>query len=655
MPRAARVHARLVLLMGACAVSGAGGSARTLGVPGHLLLRGGLGTPATAAARDGSPRSPPLAEAAAPAAVPRVPTLSPVPPATRAPVVAQAAPTGALPRPAGASLRLGNRRGVIRALKKGFGFIRMDMLPGEPSPTDVFFDYAEQDAARVKFMQPGSRVLFVLNLGPKRVVRAYGVTLEDEASEADLLGLPSGLRQAGLPGGFRGREPKKSMGPFAWGEESIHAFKERKYKRKLERKGQPKKHDAEGFPLASLSHSSSALPPHSLTPTQAKAERLRRRAIQKAARKVSVVPEGEGGAGGGEDSISLPLLPQGWERRTDEKGRTYYIDWNSKTSSWGPPPGYTEPAHNSGTSASASGGGGGGELAELGPEVLLAVVNACKELGGGEGVQGEGVQGEGVTSLTRTGAADLLANSRMSPAEMVRGIKRLFDAVGALANSPLVRGLYNAQQENALAALFTTVDGLKALHRMVIDDINLVHDHTRTHTHARTHTRTHTHTHTHTQVQDQHWRARAHTHTHTRLAHTHTHIGTRPALAHNRATPRQQIPCRMCPVAPGEKCQHLCPPHQLCTTSLPRPPRRYHQARPPHPTSLLPLTQHPLLLCRCLVYLHHPPLVPTITPPTPHHSQREPTTCLCIREEAGERIFEGGGGVGGVAYAGGVM
>jgi len=285
MPRAARFHAPLLILMGACNVSGVGSSAH---------LRGGLGTPAVAtaaAARDGSPpRSPPLAEAAVPAAVSPIPPLSPVPPAPCAPVVAQAAPTGALPRPA--SLRLGNRRGVIRALKKGFGFIRMDTLPGELSPTDVFFDYAEQDAERVKFVQPGSRVLFVLNHGPKRVVRAYGVTLEGEASEADLLGLPSGLRQAGLPGGFRGREPKKSMGPFAWGEESIHAYKERKYKRKVERKGQPKTHDAEGFPLASFSHPSSALPPHSRTPTQAKAERLRRRAIQKAARKVSVVPEG---------------------------------------------------------------------------------------------------------------------------------------------------------------------------------------------------------------------------------------------------------------------------------------------------------------------------------------------------------------------------
>ena len=43
-----------------------------------------------------------------------------------------------------AALRLGARKGSIRALKKGFGFIRLDTFDGEPSPTDVFFDFAEQ-------------------------------------------------------------------------------------------------------------------------------------------------------------------------------------------------------------------------------------------------------------------------------------------------------------------------------------------------------------------------------------------------------------------------------------------------------------------------------------------------------------------------------
>ena len=43
-----------------------------------------------------------------------------------------------------AALRLGARKGSIRALKRGFGFIRLDAFDGEPSPTDVFFDFAEQ-------------------------------------------------------------------------------------------------------------------------------------------------------------------------------------------------------------------------------------------------------------------------------------------------------------------------------------------------------------------------------------------------------------------------------------------------------------------------------------------------------------------------------
>jgi hypothetical protein len=32
-------------------------------------------------------------------------------------------------------------------------------------------------------------------------------------------------------------------------------------------------------------------------------------------------------------SITNPLLP-GWEERTDEHGRTYYIDHNTKTTTW---------------------------------------------------------------------------------------------------------------------------------------------------------------------------------------------------------------------------------------------------------------------------------------------------------------------------------
>jgi len=104
----------------------------------------------------------------------------------------------AVPRPAPAVLRLGRRKGLIRALKKGFGFIRMQALEGEPSPTDVFFDYADQDATRVKMVHPGASVLFVLNHGPKNMLRAYGVTLEGGGLDDETRNLSLALRQVSV-------------------------------------------------------------------------------------------------------------------------------------------------------------------------------------------------------------------------------------------------------------------------------------------------------------------------------------------------------------------------------------------------------------------------------------------------------------------------
>jgi len=110
----------------------------------------------------------------------------------------QSAMPTAIPRPVPAVLRLGQRKGLIRALKKGFGFIRMQALEGEPSPTDVFFDYADQDATRVKMVHPGASVLFVLNHGPKNMLRAYGVTLEGGGLDDETRNLSLALRRVSV-------------------------------------------------------------------------------------------------------------------------------------------------------------------------------------------------------------------------------------------------------------------------------------------------------------------------------------------------------------------------------------------------------------------------------------------------------------------------
>ena len=240
---------------------------------------------------------------------------------------------------------------MIRALKKGFGFIRMQTLEGEPTPSDIYFDYAEQDAARIKRVQPGAKVSFNLNFGPKRMVRAYGVALDEVIAHGDSRNVPAALslQKLGLPEGFKGREPKKLMGPFAWGQESINAWQKKKEKRRALSRIYYKTHDSEGFPLAS---NSATPPPHlPLTKEQVSAERIRRRAAQRAARRASVLQpaagvggaaeggsEGGGGGmaaaaaaaaargdggGGGLGGGSGTPLPEGWERRVDASGAEF--------------------------------------------------------------------------------------------------------------------------------------------------------------------------------------------------------------------------------------------------------------------------------------------------------------------------------------------
>ncbi|KAJ3033576.1 hypothetical protein HDV00_006062 [Rhizophlyctis rosea] len=53
-----------------------------------------------------------------------------------------------------------------------------------------------------------------------------------------------------------------------------------------------------------------------------------------------------GGSGSGTNRFEdhLGALPQGWERRTDNLGRTYYVDHNTRTTTWHRPPGSTTPA-----------------------------------------------------------------------------------------------------------------------------------------------------------------------------------------------------------------------------------------------------------------------------------------------------------------------
>jgi cold shock CspA family protein len=255
-------------------------------------------------------------------------------------------------RPNPALLRLGERKGVIRALKKGFGFIRMQTLEGEPTPSDIYFDYAEQDAARIKRVQPGAKVFFNLNFGPKRMLRAYGVALDEVRAHGDSRNVPAALalQKLGLPEGFKGREPKKLMGPFAWGQESINAWQKKKEKRRALSRIYYKTHDSEGFPLASASNSATPPPHLPLTKEQVSAERLRRRAAQRAARRASVLLPAagvgsatEGGSEGGGGGVAAAAaaaaaasgdgsglgggsgtpLPEGWERRVDASGAEF--------------------------------------------------------------------------------------------------------------------------------------------------------------------------------------------------------------------------------------------------------------------------------------------------------------------------------------------
>lgn len=161
--------------------------------PGYLLLRGGFDatgratpedTAGSAARNPSTSREMRAGDGAghddAPSAAPLVPVLPVATGATRP------------RRPAMPVLQLGPRKGVVRALKKGFGFIRMQTLEGEPSPTDVFFDYADQEAARVKMVHPGAKVLFTLNYGPKRMLRGYSVSLD---GGGDLRNLTEALRE----------------------------------------------------------------------------------------------------------------------------------------------------------------------------------------------------------------------------------------------------------------------------------------------------------------------------------------------------------------------------------------------------------------------------------------------------------------------------
>ena len=366
-----------------------------------------------------------------------------------------------------APLRLGRRRGVVRALKKGFGFIRMETLPGEPSPTDVYFDFAEQDAERIKRVKAGDKVLFALNHGPKRTLRGYGVTFDGGGAMESENTFTAHLRQVGLPVGLKGREPRKAMGPFAWGEESIRIYKERKAKRKAQRHGQVKTHDSEGFPIA---RAADALPLQSMTPAQLKSERMRRRASQRARRiDGGVLASGAGGA-----SVAGDRLPQGWERRLDARGRPYYIDWNTLKSTWAPPPGYSEslaPAAGAARHPAAD-----SHLPPLGevddlrlpfaaPLALAPILGSdysnssmamiLPELG--MQIKGAGAQQLAVEDAGRKAA-------------------RLLEIMTSVAQAPLAAGLRDAYSNGTLPDLMSSSEGLKSLHGMVLQDLSYVHD-----------------------------------------------------------------------------------------------------------------------------------------------------------------------------------
>jgi len=69
-----------------------------------------------------------------------------------------------------------------------------------------------------------------------------------------------------------------------------------------------------------------------MTGTQVKEERLRRRSAQHLARFASAQEVAMGGEARSAPAVlpQLPQLPQGWERRLDDQGRVYYIDWNTR-------------------------------------------------------------------------------------------------------------------------------------------------------------------------------------------------------------------------------------------------------------------------------------------------------------------------------------
>jgi hypothetical protein len=92
--------------------------------------------------------------------------------------------------------------------------------------------------------------------------------------------------------------------------------------RRQKQKGRVRpKHDSEGFPIAT-----SATKP-------AKKDREKSQYLDSDGNKIDTNTK----------ALSVEKnrfgLPAGWEARLDAKGRTYYIDWSTRTSHWNPPPG----------------------------------------------------------------------------------------------------------------------------------------------------------------------------------------------------------------------------------------------------------------------------------------------------------------------------
>lgn len=334
-------------------------------------------------------------------------------------------------------LKTGQRSGVIKTLKKGFGFIRMEKLAGEEQ-LDVFFEFAEQDSTVLRDVMTGDNVTFLLDNGPNNLVRAYKVS-KSLGQLANFRNLPDDI-----PLEFKGRLPRKLMGPLAWGEESLKAYNAARRERIRRTKAGEltrRKYDSEGFPIGT----------HKPAPTARRKQTRGRR------------PRSE--SQGVDASSALPPLPKGWERRLDPKGRPYYINWEDRSSQWDPPPGYSEPAairhverfDEEGRGSIDDGGEGGG-----GGRALVENDGGTQEEWGEEAEQADEEGGGRTLQITQNGFNLTEEDKRLLEEEVER----------LSMESPLWR--LAAEANFNLSTLCSSSAGWRALQKAYEEDRRLV-------------------------------------------------------------------------------------------------------------------------------------------------------------------------------------